>query len=156
MQGGKLLICTIFRRFLVISLFPLLLCKYLFIVFVLCCVLFLYVFLCAVNGQCPQRLEEKVRSLGTGVKQSCAPSCGCWNTGPSKSCKCFVTAQPSLPCQPLPFLCSLTLGSVPSSYCKDTDNILSIFRLARKVHLLKASSCCRESHSAFLKLITFI
>ena len=42
---------------------------------------FMYVYhMCAC---CPRRSEEALRPLGTGITDSCAPSCGCWEQNPS-------------------------------------------------------------------------
>lgn len=44
------------------------------------------------------KFQEKVRSPGIGVADSCEPPCACWklNSGPLQKQKVFLSSEPSL------------------------------------------------------------
>ena len=60
---------------------------------------------------------EGIRSLGTGVSDSCELPCGCWelNLGPLKEQLVLLTAEPSLqpPVMYLKFIVQLTFRTLP-------------------------------------------
>jgi hypothetical protein len=70
-------------------------------------VLLAYIYIWTECIQCPQRPEEGVRSLGTGVRDSYELPCGCWelNLGPPEKQPVLLRAEPSF----WPQDCSLKL-----------------------------------------------
>ena len=77
-------------------------------------VLSVCVSVCHVYPWYPQKLKEKVRSSGTGVKDGCEPPCRCWesNLGPLEEQTLFITADLSF--YPREYVFSLFL---PTKQC---------------------------------------